>query len=264
MDDLLHAVAYGGRGLGRRSVPAPERVEELLEQGEEQVEKWRSDWWVAERMVLVGVGAELEHGEFVKQAEKVLAWVRKKEVVMEEKTKGPSEGFFGSLVASLLPSPSPLLAASSYEELSSTPSSYVGGKICLDEGGDAEWLEGGTQVMLAFEGLSEGDEDLVSRNRSLLLVLDCSSDHGLLLLHRLDGARSHRHTPWRQEDLSTRSVVCLFRPFVLFSDFFFFAFRRSRNRHAVSSLPQPSASEPLRPCSQGIQPLLLRFRFVAP
>ncbi|KAL7414133.1 Metalloenzyme, LuxS/M16 peptidase-like protein [Mrakia frigida] len=165
MDDLLHAVAYGGKGLGRRSVPTPERVQELSED-EQLVERWKSEWWLsgkaAERMILVGVGGgRLEHEHLATEAEKALGWMGKPvESRVDETRKERNKGLLSRLVASLGLSSSK--GEQSYEELASAQTEYVGGKVCLDEGGEADWLEGGTQVVLAFEGLREGDGDVMT------------------------------------------------------------------------------------------------------
>ena len=171
MDDLLHAVAYGGQGLGRRSVPTPERVEELLKkEGRQRVEEWKNEWWLsekaAERMVLVAVGGGLDHHQLEEEAEKSLGWVGKPVDEKRPRTRREKkEGLLGRLVASLGLSKRNL--EPSYEEMVGRQTAYAGGKVCLDEGGEKEWLEGGTQVVLGFEGLREGEEDEVRSFLSL-------------------------------------------------------------------------------------------------
>ena len=217
MDDLLHAVAYGGTGLGMRSVPTPERVEELQkEEGRERVEEWKNEWWLsekaAERMVLVAVGGELDHQHFNEEAEKALGWVGKSADGKKEgiNRRESNKGLLSRLVASLGLSKKD--SKPSYEEVLGRPSEYVGGKVCLDEGGDQEWLEGGTQVVLGFEGLREGDEDEVSLARFSRFFFLFLADH-LTILWSPDGSRSHRYATGRSEKLPAW-FVALFPPSV--------------------------------------------------
>lgn len=169
MDDLLHAVAYAGEGLGRRSVPTRVRLREIARQEKGNwglVEAWRREWWVqkGDRMTVVGSG--MEHEELVRETERALGWVGGQDLAFEPPVKTEDDTAWVQKTWARIraaPSPPEMEPSAGFEVMSTAKSAYLGGMVVLDEGGGASFLEGGTEIRIAFEGLAEGDDDLVSR-----------------------------------------------------------------------------------------------------
>lgn len=177
MDDLLHAVAYSGEGLGRRSVPTKNRLREVANQEVQTwglVEAWRREWWIKHGKRMTVVGSGMEHEDLVRETEKALGWVGGADLEFDPPLKvqqgpawlrGISDWAASRKKKPVVPRPA------SVEVLSRAPSQYVGGMVAMNAGGGASFLEGGTEIRIAFKGLPEDDEDLVRCHRPGALPL---------------------------------------------------------------------------------------------
>ena len=169
MDDLLHAVAYAGEGLGRRSVPTRVRLREIACRERDNwglVEAWRREWWVKRGDRITVVGSGMEHEELVRESERALGWVGGQDLTFEPPVKTEDDAAWVQKTWARIraaPGPPEIEPSAGFEAMSTAKSEYVGGMVVLDEGAGASFLEGGTEIRIAIEGLAEGDDDLVSR-----------------------------------------------------------------------------------------------------
>lgn len=212
MDDLLHAVAYGGRGLGRRSVPTRQRLREVLN-GEFRsfglVESWRREWWIqhGDRMTVAGSG--MKHEDLERETKKALGWVGGEDLTFEP-PRTVKEGIAPWIVKIKAwlypPTPPVIFEPAGFKAMSKAPSVYDGGMVVLEDGGGAGFLEGGTEIRIAFEGLPEEDDDVAST----LWTPSCDAWRTLtpvLLPLRTACPRGHLHYSRRQAKLGERSVA---------------------------------------------------------
>ncbi|KAF9225501.1 hypothetical protein BS17DRAFT_801520 [Gyrodon lividus] len=164
LPEVLHEVAYGGKGLGNPLVCPDERVHVITG---DLLRQCISDWYRPERMVIAGAG--MPHAQLVELADKYFSSLK---VTSSHMAPSPRGSTVQTVPPHLLPSASPSVyksltrAASSYlyptstlkdipPFLSNPQSRYVGGvrhipSTTLDF----------DQLYLAFEGVGIHDDDI--------------------------------------------------------------------------------------------------------
>ncbi|KIJ66235.1 hypothetical protein HYDPIDRAFT_86328 [Hydnomerulius pinastri MD-312] len=164
LPEVLHEVAYGGKGLGNPLICPDERVDVI---SGDLLRQCISDWYRPERMVIAGAG--MQHEQLVELADKYFSSLK---ATPSPFAPSPRASASQAVPPHLLPSSSPSLyksltrSASSYLlPMSSSPdvpssllnpeSKYVGGTRHIPS-----TTQDFDQLYLAFEGVGIHDDDI--------------------------------------------------------------------------------------------------------